>query len=153
MVKVEKVTSPVFITISDSATFGEAAKIFATTFMGELHVINKQGNFVGVLCEGDLIRYTLPNFDALILSKLINMEEANNLFLTSGKINADSSIKPLIIYDPIKLDPQDELLKAAVIMVEKNIRSLPVVSKGELIGVVTRASICLGMLHQPDSKE
>lgn len=153
MVKVDKATLKVPMTISASATFGDATKLFIDTHMGDLHVTDEQGKFIGTISEGDLIRYTLPNFDELILSKLITMEEANKLFLTSGKINLNSSIKPIIIYDPITLDPQDELLKAAVIMIEKGIRSLPVVSKGELIGVVTRVSICDAMLNQKNLSE
>lgn len=144
---VKDVMSPHAVTLSDTATFGEAAQLLAKTFVSDLHVLDGEGNFVGVVPEGDLIRYTLPNMDDLALSKGLTMQEANRRFLSSGKINVDSNIKPLIIYDAITLDPDDALIKPAMIFISKNIRSLPVVSNSKLLGVVSRTSIIMGMIQ------
>ena len=52
------------------------------------------------------------------------------------------SITPLIIREPIVLDPENHVAQAATILVQKNIRLLPVVKEGALVGTVSRADVC-----------
>lgn len=147
MRKIKSAMSKTLVVVKEDATFQEATAIFSASGRADLDVVNEAGEFVGVISEGDLIRYAIPNFDQLILGENPSMEEINKLFLQSGRINAKSKITPLIIYDPITLSPEDELLKAAIPMVEKQIRSLPVLSaEGKLVGRLTRADICVALL-------
>ena len=47
-----------------------------------------------------------------------------------------------MIRDPIVLDPDDHLARAAVVLVERGIRLLPVVRDGVLLGTISRADVC-----------
>lgn len=133
--------------LNEHATIREATTLFSSTSRSDLDVIDDEGKFVGVISEGDLIRYAMPNFDQLILGENPSMDKINKLFLEAGEINGSSKIIPLIIYDPITVSPDDEILTAAIIMIEKQIRSLPVLSSTkELLGRITRADICAALL-------
>jgi CBS domain-containing protein len=59
---------------------------------------------------------------------------------------------PLVIRNPLAVDPDDHVARAAVVFVERNIRLLPVLRDGRLLGVISRADICnavVGDLPRP----
>ena len=55
---------------------------------------------------------------------------------------AGNPIDAIVIRDPITLSPNDPVHKAAALMSAKQIRRLPVVDGGKLVGTVARADIC-----------
>lgn len=126
-----------------TATMRQAAELVSQSQSSDLMVVDGDNNFVGVLSEGDLIRAVLPKYDELVKGAVGNPV---NLFLERGHERADASIDPLVIRSPIMLSPSDPVLKAASTMVSKQIRRLPVVEKGKLVGTVSRADICRAIL-------
>lgn len=126
-----------------TATMRQAAELVSQSQSSDLMVVDGDNNFVGVLSEGDLIRAVLPKYDELVKGGVTNPV---NLFVERGHENAEASIGPLVIRSPIMLSPADPVLKAASTMVSKQIRRLPVVEKGKLVGTVSRADICRAIL-------
>ncbi|MEY3014905.1 MAG: hypothetical protein RIT45_3640 [Pseudomonadota bacterium] len=123
-----------------------AAEIVSLTGASDLMVVDDANHFVGVLSEGDLIRSTLPRFDE-IMSTSGSLNEALEIFVDKGKTLARQSIDDLIIRDPVVMRPDDKILKAASIMISKQIRRLPVVDlNGKLVGTVSRADVCRAVL-------
>ncbi len=123
-----------------------AAEIVSLTGASDLMVVDDANHFVGVLSEGDLIRATLPRFDE-IMSTSGSLNEALEIFVDKGKTLARQSIDDLIIRDPVVMRPDDKILKAASIMISKQIRRLPVVDvNGKLVGTVSRADVCRAVL-------
>jgi CBS domain-containing protein len=49
---------------------------------------------------------------------------------------------PLVIREPIVMHPDDHVARAATVLIERQIRRLPVVQDGRLVGTVSRANIC-----------
>ena len=101
------------ITVSSTISVSECAKIMEENKVGS--VIVKDGNLLGIITEQDIVRK--------VVSKKLNLDSTNaksimesNLFTSSGKED---------IYD------------ALMLMKDKNIRHLPVVQNGELIGFLT----------------
>lgn len=133
-------------TIDIQETIGNAALLITRSQASDIMVIDKEKNFIGVLSEGDLIRAVIPNFNELVNSADGTLAKAYDIFLQSGKKIANQSIEKFVIRDAITLSLNDELLKAAVVMVSKQIRRLPVVSKNKFIGTVSRADICQAIL-------
>ena len=68
------------------------------------------------------------------------------MFLDNGRNLALDSIKRLIIYNPITVTPDEDLLKVSTVMVEKMIRRLPVVERGRFVGSISRADVCWALL-------
>jgi CBS domain-containing protein len=122
-------------------TLHRAAEIIALSGVGDLMVIDDDNNFVGVLSVGDVLRAAMPNMEE-ILEEGGTLEQAYRLFLRKGSDLMYKPVEPLVIREPIVVDPDDHVAKAATVMIEKNIHRLPVVKDGRLVGTVGRADIC-----------
>lgn len=118
-----------------------AAEIVAMSGVGDLMVVSNDGEFVGVLSEGDILRAALPNFDE-ILEEGGALRDAYQVFLRKGQELSLKPIAPLVIREPISLHPDDHVAKAAAVLIGKQIGRLPVLKDGRLIGTVSRANIC-----------
>ena len=59
------------ITIPHDSSLKDAAKIVSETQSSDLMVVSDDGDFIGVLSEGDLIRVVLPKFDEIMKSLVI----------------------------------------------------------------------------------
>ena len=70
------------------------------------------------------------------------MDSVFSIFLQKGKELAKLPILPFVITEPIVLDPQDHVAKAATVMIDRNIRLLPVIKDGKLVGSISRADVC-----------
>jgi CBS domain-containing protein len=127
--------------IRHSANLHHAAEIVALSGVGDLMVVDDQGAFVGVLSEGDILRNALPDIDE-ILEAGGTLYDAFQLFMQKGRELSYTPIMPLVIRDPIALHPDDHVAKAATVLIERQIRRLPVVQDGQLVGTVSRANIC-----------
>jgi CBS domain-containing protein len=127
------------------STMRQAAEVVASTQVSDLMVVDEENNFVGVLSEGDLIRAVLPRYEEL-MGGGESLSSAFETFLEKGKELANEPIEKLVIKSPFTVSPTDPVLRAASTMIAKQIRRLPVVDKGKLVGTVARADICRGVL-------
>lgn len=129
-----------------------AAEILVLTQASDLIVIDEDDRFVGVLPEGDLLHAIMPDFDGLMESGA-SLQRAFEVFLSSGSSYADQLIDSLVIRGSITLRPDDELLKAATVMITKGIRRLAVVDGERFVGSVSRADVCWGVLVEEPSRQ
>ncbi|RHW26102.1 CBS domain-containing protein [Nocardioides immobilis] len=129
-----------------------AAEILVLTQASDLIVIDDDDRFVGVLPEGDLLHAIMPDFDGLMESGA-SLTRGFEVFLSSGSSYADQPIDSLVIRGSIMLRPDDELLKAATVMITKGIRRLAVVDGERFVGSVSRADICWGILVEQPSRQ
>ncbi len=127
--------------IRDNSNLRHAAEIVALSGVGDLMVVNEEGDFVGVLSEGDILRAALPDTEE-ILAEGGTLLDAYHLFLRKGQSLSERPILPLVIRSPLVLHPDDHVAKAATILVNLQIRRLPVVENGRLLGTVSRANVC-----------
>jgi CBS domain-containing protein len=123
------------------ATLRQAAEVSAISSAADLAVVDEANNFLGTLSEGDLMRAALPSLsDTMAGGETLS----GNYDLIEEKAHeiAGNPIDPYVIRDPITLSPSDPVHKAAALMSAKQIRRLPVVEGGKLVGTVARADIC-----------
>jgi len=140
--KINQIADPEIGVIHDSKTIADATKIISEINVSDLMVINSEHEFIGTLSEGDLIRAAIPTYEEVENLGEATLKQAFKLFIDNGNKYASEPFLHLIITDPITLSPDDELLTAATIMVQKQIRRLPVVSDGKFVGSVSRADLC-----------
>ncbi|MCP4601368.1 MAG: CBS domain-containing protein [Proteobacteria bacterium] len=143
--KIGDVMNPRAVRIDKGATLKDAAKLVSETQVSDLMVIDDEGNFVGVLSEGDLIRAALPGYDELMRDGA-SLGGAWKVFLEKGAELKDNKIDKLIIEAPVTLKSSEELIKAASAMINKQIRVLPVVDDGKLVGTISRGDLCHAVL-------
>lgn len=127
----------------------EAVEIFTNSEASDLVVVDTDGKFVGTLSEGDLIRTTLPNLQELIeeMEQHAGMPRVFRLLEEKGQDLARRSIDSIVIRDAVAMHPDDHIHKAASTMVSRNIRRLPVVKDGELVGTISRADVCRALIR------
>ena len=140
---VEKVmdTGDAVVRIASDATMLDAARMVAVTRTSYLMVVDEGDRFVGVLAEGDILRNALPDFEE-IMKAGGTLHDAYQLFVKKARALSALPIGPLVIREPIVLKPTDHVAQAATILIERQIRRLPVVDDGRLVGTVSRANIC-----------
>jgi len=122
-----------------------AAELLVLTQASDLMVVDDSNRFLGVLAEGDLLHAIMPDFEGLMEAGA-SLQRAYGVFTGSGAYYANQTIDRLVIRGSITLSPDDELLKAATVMITKGIRRLPVVEDERLLGSVSRADLCWGVL-------
>ena len=110
------------LVVDDNITLKQAAKVMSDRNMGSLIVLKKD-EIAGIITERDVIR-NVPNLDK--------------------KISAVMSKKVITI------EASDTIDSAAQLMSENNIKKLPVVKKGCLVGIVTSTDI---VAHSEDLNE
>ncbi|HUT78122.1 MAG TPA: CBS domain-containing protein [Polyangia bacterium] len=143
--KISDVMNSAPTTIRRGATFHEAAILVSRSQTSDLMVVDDDGMFVGVLSEGDLIRTALPDYDDLVRDGA-SLGGAWKVFLEKGAELAQQPIAAILITAPLAFGPGDELLKAASAMINKQIRVLPVVDDGRLVGTISRGDLCRAVL-------
>lgn len=143
---IKDVMTPHPARVDTDATLRRAAELISVAEASDLMVTERDLRFVGVLSEGDIIRAVLPNLDE-VLAAGGTMDEAFAFFIEKGSKLADQPITPWIIREPITMLPTDPIAKAAVVMVERQIRRLPVVQDGLLIATVSRADVCRAVVY------
>lgn len=128
--------------IRHNSNIQHAAEIVALSRVSDLMVVDDADNFRGVLSEGDILRTALPDIDE-ILEEGGSLDDAFEIFLRRGHELSELPIAPLIIEDPIIVAPDDHVAKAATVLLDKQIRLLPVVDpEGKLVGTISRADVC-----------
>lgn len=128
-----------------NATIRDAVEIMSAHQVSDLMVVDESNKFVGVLSEGDLIRAGMPRFEEMVAEG--SMTSGFAIFQEKGKSLASAPIEPLVIKNALTVKPSDDVLAAASIMVSKQIRRLPVVDNGTLVGTISRTDVCRAVLR------
>jgi predicted transcriptional regulator len=141
LLRVKDVMATRTVRIQDNADMYRAAEVVALSRVSDLMVVGENDKFIGVLSEGDILRAALPDMDE-IAAEGGSLDTAFEIFLKKGKDLSNLSILPFVNTEPIVLDPQDHVAKAATVMIDQNIRLLPVIKDGKLVGSISRADVC-----------
>ncbi len=140
-VRIKDVMRVPAVRIREDADIYHAAEVVAFSGVSDLMVVDHDDKFIGVLSEGDILRTALPDTDEIV-DEGGTLDDAFRIFLEKGKRLAELPIAPLIVREPIVLDPDNHIAQAATILVQKQIRLLPVVKEGIVVGTVSRADVC-----------
>ena len=141
LLRVKDVMATRTIRIQHDASMYKAAEVVALSRVSDLMVVGEEDKFIGVLSEGDILRAAMPDMDE-IAAEGGSLDTAFGIFLKKGKDLSSLPILPFVIKEPVVLDPQDHVAKAATVMIDLNIRLLPVIKDGKLVGSVSRADVC-----------
>ncbi|HZW67124.1 MAG TPA: CBS domain-containing protein [Pseudogracilibacillus sp.] len=138
------------ITVKEEDTVEKCANLLSVHHFSGLPVVNEQNEVIGIVTEGDLIRRASriegPAF-LEILGGIIYLENPNS-FLEDVRQSMGSFARNVMSKDPVTVEPSLGIEDAATLLVQKNIKRLPVVDeKKQLIGIVSRKDIMNHLFH------
>ncbi|NLJ76112.1 MAG: CBS domain-containing protein [Peptococcaceae bacterium] len=131
------------ITIPEGASIEEAALILTENNISGAPVVNPKGKLVGMVTEEDLLHQeTNPRAPAFlnILGAFIYVNGLERYRDDFKKLAATSTTE-IMTRDLITAPGNITIEEVAALMIEHNIKRVPVVDHGDIIGIISRADI------------
>ena len=139
-----KVMRKSFATISPTTSLVEAARLLLETNQRGLPVLDKDGNLVGILSEGDLLhRDELDVAPAAgnWLEQLLGAEEGG----PARERMQTLSVATIMTKDPVCVDDKATVNDVISAMDRRGVAQVPVVSEGKVIGIVSRFELLVAL--------
>lgn len=144
--KVRDVMQIQVISVPDTATYEDVAKLLHVYNISGLPVVNADKILVGVVSEKDLFRILYPRYDEFYR----NPEAYLDLELRETKVS-ELRGRPVVEFmsrDIVTVAPDDLIMKAGSIMLAKNVHRMPVLEGGQLKGIISRRDIFKNILQK-----
>lgn len=130
------------ITVSPDASVEQVARLLAGRRIGGVPVVDADGRVAGFVGEDDLflkekgIPFSLVKAPALF-SQWVSPDRLAEIYKKSRHHTASDVMTRHVI----TASPDDEVGRVAELMLERNIKKMPVVEDGKLVGIVSRADM------------
>lgn len=136
------------ITVLEGTPVDDIVRTLLRWRISAVPVVDEKGQLVGIVSEGDLVRRAdaeAGGDDSWWLSALIAPTERARRFSRSrGLLAKDVMTTPVIT-----ASESDTLHGLATLLEEKRIKRVPIVRKGKLVGIVSRANLLHGVAASP----
>ncbi len=140
------------ITVTPQTEIVQATKLLLENHINGVPVTDEKGKLVGILCQSDLIaqqkKLPVPSFFTL-LDGLVPLTSMKYLESQVQKIAA-ITVAQAMTSNPVAVRPDSSIEEVAALMVDNNFHTIPVVHKGELVGIIGKEDILRTIL--PRSK-
>ena len=127
------------VTVLPEDSFARIVKLLIKKKISGVVVVNKKGKVVGVISEKDLLYKLFPSQKAFYKNLKYYMNY-DNVFRDAAKITKLKA-KNLMTKKIISINSSDDILKACSLFLIHNIRRLPVIDNGRLVGIVSTNNI------------
>ena len=145
--KVKEVMTRDPVTIDPEAPLGTAMDVMRRRRIRHLPVIDDAGRLLGIITDRDLRQATF----APALAEHLSLGAQRRL-RGIGEALEDLRVKHAMTWVVVTTDPQATIARAAVLMFERRIGSLPVVEDGKLVGILTERDLLLALARElPDT--
>jgi acetoin utilization protein AcuB len=115
--KISALMIPDPITISDTASIQDAIEVMKTNSIRHLPVVDGQRRLLGLVTLADLKQGLIPS------------------------MLGDLDLADLMIRDPLRVAPDDDVELAAQVIYKHKISGMPVVRAGKVVGIITESDI------------
>jgi CBS domain-containing protein len=138
--RAHQIMSRPVITVAPETSIVEAANTMLQRHISGLPVVNKAGQLVGVISEGDFIRRSeigtqrqRGRFMKFILG---SGKEATDFVHEHGR-----KIAEIMTPDPLTIDEETDLEQIVELMEKNGVKRLPVMRGDKLVGIVSRSNL------------
>ncbi len=132
-------------------TVRDVAKILTENHISALPIVDDAGNVIGIVSEGDLIRRAEIGTEAPRRSWLSFF--AGNIELAQQYARSHATqVKDLMTRDIVAVVPDTPLSEIANLFESRNIKRVPVIEAGKLVGIVTRANLVQAIATAPQDE-
>jgi CBS domain-containing protein len=132
----EVMSSPV-VTVGPRTPVKQAVRLLDEHRITSMPVVDEEGRLVGVVSEADVLRDALPP-DRRAHDRLVELA-APPVHLV---------VTDVMTHLPMSVGPDDDLVDAVELMVDTQVKSLPVVSSGRVVGMVSRRDVIAVLARQ-----
>jgi len=145
--KVSDVMTTTPLTCDENDTLRNITEKMVMRRCGSIPVVDTDNNLTGIVTIRDTMLPLYPNFgeyvhDAVHARDFEAMEENYKRVLCM-------KVKEVMTAEPMSIDADESILKAASFMGLRNLRRMPVTENGKLIGMVSIGDIARGLyIHQ-----
>ncbi|MBS4083700.1 MAG: CBS domain-containing protein [Rhizobiales bacterium] len=132
-------------------TVREAAQIMSECRISALPIVDQSGSLVGIVSEGDLVRRAeigTQRQRSWWLSLLTTDERLADEYARSHA----AKIADIMTRKVISVDPNTPLSDIARIFERNQIKRVPVMESGKLVGIVTRSNLVQAVATAPQKK-
>ncbi len=142
-------TSRVY-TFSSADSFSDIVKLLIKKRISGAPVVNKKGKVVGVISEKDLFYKLFPSQKQFYrdLEYYMNFERIGKEAKKVSKLKAKDFMSKKIV----SIRSDENILRACSLFLIHNIRRLPVIDDGKLVGIVTTNNIYRNFLSNLNKK-
>lgn len=130
-------------TATPSTTVKELISILETKQIGGVPVVDDRSNLVGMISDGDIMRFLSPQEGKVYLAYYISYVEEGQKIEEVLKEKMNTPIGEIMVRKNIKtLAPDDDFESAIRLISRHHFKKLPVVNgAGRVIGVISRGDI------------
>ena len=143
-IKVRDAMTPDPITVLPETPVTDVARVMIKNGIGGVPVVNKEGDLLGIITESDLIvqdtDVKFPSFVHFLDGYVFvpgSIHRFGEKFLKAVAATAED----LMTADIITVDAEDPVEDTATLMSKKRLKRFPVISEGQLVGIITMRDI------------
>lgn len=148
MLTAKDVMTTKVVTVSPETEIAQVARTLLEKRINGVPVVDASGKLVGILCQSDLIaqqkKFPLPSLFTL-LDGFMPLTSSKKIEKEVEKISA-IQVAHAMTPDPVTVEPDTSLEDVATLMVDKNFHTLPVVSEGNLVGIIGKEDVLKTLL-------
>jgi CBS domain-containing protein len=134
----EVMTSPA-VTVVPTASLKQAMRLLDEHEITAMPVVDTAGHLVGVLSEADVLR------EAVQLDRLAH---AHLVEITAPPVHL--TVTDVMTHMPVSVSPDEDVAEAVGLLVDTQMKSLPVVQFGLVVGMVSRRDVIAVLARQDD---
>lgn len=144
--KVSDVMTQRLFIVPPEASLAEAASLMLANRISGLPVVDAAGTLIGMLTEGDLIRRAELGTAGRAAGRL-------SVFLAPGRAAHDYirthalKVREVMTDEVVSISPDAPLTDVVQIMESQQVKRLPVLADGRLVGIVSRADLLRALTH------
>ena len=141
--KVRDVMTEDVVTVSPQTPLKEVARLLTEWQISGAPVVGIDGDVLGVISENDILWKQEPG-ERRRLGWMRSIDERGRV--KSAAVNAGEAMTT----PPVLIDENAFVSDAARVMLDHGVKRLPVVSKGEMVGIVTRSDLIRAFARDDD---
>ena len=140
------------LTVGPDETLASVAEKMVKRAVSAVPVVDAEGNLLGVLSEGDVMRHFGAEYQRRRSWWIGQMAEGQKLapaFLEYVRLDKQHA-KDLMSKVLITATEDTPLSQIADILLSKQVKRVPIVKDGKLLGIVSRADLVRRIVESPD---
>jgi CBS domain-containing protein len=155
MLKAKDIMNKNVVTVKKNTSVDELGRLFIEKNISGAPVMDEENNIFGIVTENDLVnqnkRLHIPTVVRLF-DAFIPLEGFGSIEKEIKRMSA-STAEEICSREVVTVSPDTSLQDIASIMAEKNIHLIPVISSGEIAGIIGKIDIIKGIQSEGDEQQ